>query len=405
MSHVFFKGGTLIDGNGGVMEDSGVLIRDDVIVRIGKASEANLPLDTHVQEIGGKVIMPGLIDAHVHLVGVRTPNPISASFTPPELLVGRSLNDTKKLIEAGFTSVRDVGSHIALHVRNLIAEGEYEGPRIKASYKLLSQTGGHGDLHMLPPEFNSYGHICDGVAECRKAARTMFREGADFIKVCASGGVISEKDDPRSPQFTLEELEAIVYEAGAVGSYVAAHAHSTLGIKNALRAGVKTIEHGILMDDEAIELMLDRDAILVPTMTITSLLVAHGSRIGLPESTLRKAQLLKQVHTQNLQMAYRAGVKIATGTDLMGVTPVEHGQNAMELSLLVSEVGLSPMEAIIAATKTAAAALALQDSVGTVEPGKKADLLVVSNNPLQDINVLTDTANIEQVYVGGKRLK
>lgn len=281
MSHVFFKGGTLIDGNGGVMEDSGVLIHDDEIAQIGKASEANLPPDTLVQEIGGKVIMPGLIDAHVHLVGVRTPNPISASFTPPELLVGRALNDTKKLIEAGFTSVRDVGSHVALHVRNLIAEGEYEGPRIKASYKLLSQTGGHGDLHMLPPEFNSYGYICDGVAECRKAARTMFREGADFIKVCASGGVLSERDDPRSPQFTLEELEAIVYEAGAVGSYVAA--------------------------------MLDRDVILVPTMTITSLLVAHGSRMGLPESTLRKAQLLKQVHTQNLQKAYRAGVKIATG--------------------------------------------------------------------------------------------
>ncbi|MDT8979064.1 amidohydrolase family protein [Paenibacillus sp. chi10] len=405
MSAIFFKGGTLIDGKGRYIEDAGVLVQQDVIVQAGKASEITVAAEARVEELDGKIIMPGLIDAHLHLVGARTPNMVAASITPSEILMGRALNDTKKMINAGVTSVRDVGSHIAVHVRNLIKEGEFDGPRIKTSYQMLSQTGGHGDLHMLPPQFNKYGHICDGIAECSKAARTMFRQGADFIKVCASGGVLSEKDDPRSPQFTIDELKAIVYEAEAAGSYVAAHAQSTVGIKNALIAGVKTIEHGVLIDDEGIELMLKADAILVPTMTITHLIVTHGSRMGLPEASLQKAILLNNVHNQNMQKAYRAGVKIAMGTDLMGVPPIEHGQHAMELSLLVSEIGLCPMEAIIAATRTAAEACAMQDSIGTIEAGKQADLLIVSHNPLHNIKVLEDCANIEQVYVGGKRLK
>ncbi|WP_019421120.1 metal-dependent hydrolase family protein [Paenibacillus sp. OSY-SE] len=270
--------------------------------------------------------------------------------------------------------------------------------------KMLSQTGGHGDLHMLPAQFNTYGRLCDGAQECRKAAREMFREGADFIKICSSGGVLSEKDDPRSPQFTIEEMEAIVYEAQSFGSYVASHAQSTIGIKNALKAGVKTIEHGTLLDDEAIEMMLNQDAILVPTLAISHLIVTEGHRYGIPAFGLKKAQQYYEVHKENIAKAYQAGVKIAMGSDLMGCKPVEHGKNGMELGLLVDEIGMSPMETIMAATRVSTEAMAMEDA-GVIAQGKKADLLVIEGDPTKDIHVLLNPCNIEMVYVGGKQLK
>lgn len=404
MSNFVLKGGRLIDGLGSIIEDSVVQVRDEHIIAVGTASELEIPADAEVIDVKGKVVMPGLIDAHVHIIGGKAANPVMVSLTPPEVLVGRALNDMKKLIDAGFTSVRDCGSHVAVHVRSLIAEGEYDGPQLKTSYKMLSQTGGHGDLHMLPQSFNSYGRLCDGVAECRKAAREMFREGADFIKICSSGGVLSEKDDPRSPQFTVEEIEAIVYEAQAFGSYVASHAQSTIGIKNALKAGVKTIEHGILLDDEAIELMLKQDAILVPTLAITHLIVTEGQHYGIPPFGLKKAQAYHDIHKENIVKAYKAGVKIAAGSDLMGCKPVEHGKNGLELALMVDEIGMSPMEAIMAATRFSAEAMAMED-VGVLAPGKKADLLVVDGDPSKDIHVLLDSSHIEKVFVDGKSLK
>ncbi|HSU79208.1 MAG TPA: amidohydrolase family protein [Candidatus Angelobacter sp.] len=401
----FLKGGLLISGTGGEpQENAGVLIEGDKIVAAGPADAISVPEGVEVVDVAGKVIMPGLIDAHVHIVGTRDLNLMMAAFEPTEVQLGRALKDLPKLIEAGFTAVRDVGSPVALHIRNLIKEGVYNGPRIKTSYKILGQTGGHGDLHMLPKEFNT-NRVCDGVDDCRKAAREQFRAGADFIKICSSGGVLSEKDDPRSPQLTVEEIAAIVYEAEAVGSFVASHAQSTQGIINALKAGVKTIEHGILIDEEGIALMLDNEAILVPTLAIVKRIVDFGDQYGVPEFGLRKARAFYDIHIENMKKAYSAGVKIAAGTDFAGCDPVDHGGNAYELELLVTDVGLTPMEAIVAGTKHAAETMGMGDQIGTIERGKYADLIVVDGNPLQDIKVLTETTNIIQVYVGGQRYK
>ncbi len=331
-------------------------------------------------------------------------NLAQAALEPREIQMGRALKDVGKLIDAGFTSVRDVGSPVAVYIKQLIKEGVYTGPRIKTSHLMLSQTAGHGDMHMLPPTFNLF-KVCDGPDECRKAAREQFRAGADFIKISSSGGVLSEKDDPRSPQFTVEEIEAMVYEAEAVGSYVAAHAQSTQGIKNALKAGVKTIEHGILIDDEGIEMMLDRDAYLVPTFSIVKRIVQQGHLYGVPEFGLKKAKNYYEIHKENVHKAYKAGVKIASATDFLGCKPVEHGGNAEELQILVNELGFSTMEAIESATQQAANALDIGNEVGSIEKGKFADIIIVNGNPLENIDVLVNTANIEKVLVGGELLK
>lgn len=404
MSKKVLFGGLLITGDGELIENSYIVIDGEKICAVGVGSKDNLPTDAEFIDVTGKTVMPGLIDAHLHIIGGKSLNLAQMALEPRELQMGRALKDLDKLIDAGFTAVRDVGSPIAVHIRQLIQEGVYTGPRIKTSNLMLSQTAGHGDMHMLPQSFNLF-RVCDGADECRKAAREQFRAGADFIKISSSGGVLSEKDDPRSPQFTIEEIEAIVYEAEAVGSYVASHAQSTIGIKNALKAGVKTIEHGILIDQEGIDMMLERDAILVPTLSIVKRIVEQGHLYGVPDFGLRKAKAYYEIHKENMCKAYEAGVKIAAATDFLGCPPVEHGGNAEELQIFVDELGFSPMEAIVSGTQHAADALAIGDKVGSIKEGKLADLIVVNGNPIEDINVLVKTENIEKVFVGGELLK
>lgn len=259
---IFLKGGTLIDGNGGdVVKNSGVLIKEGEIIEVGEVETMTIPPNVVIQDVSGKVIMPGLIDSHVHLSGSRESG-VSQTFEPEPVQMGRVLNDLPKLINAGFTSVRDVGSSYGVHLKTLMGEGEYKGPRIRTANSLLSQTGGHGDKHMLPPEFSE--GVCDGVADCRKAARNQFRQGADLIKIASTGEALSEKDDPRSSQFTMDEIKAIVVEANAVGTFVAAHAEGAYGMNNAIKAGVETIEHDIYINDEGIEMMLKKSLILPP---------------------------------------------------------------------------------------------------------------------------------------------
>ncbi|WP_411342769.1 amidohydrolase family protein [Paenibacillus sp. WLX1005] len=405
MSGTFFRGAVLIDGLGGEpIHNSGVLVQDDRIVAAGVAADMTIPEGTQTVDVTGKIIMPGLIDAHVHVIGSKSLNMAQVALEPQAMQMGRALLDLPRLINAGFTTVRDVGSHVAVHIRDLIREGAYEGPRIKTSRHMLSQTAGHGDMHMLPSSFNLFT-VCDGVPECIKAVRTQFREGADFIKICSTGGVLSEKDDPRWSQFNMDELKAIVYEAEAVQSYVASHAQGTQGIKNALLAGVKTIEHGIYIDEDGIELMLDRKAILVPTLAIVHRIIKEGHLYGVPEFGLRKARAVYREHIEHMIMAHQAGVTIAAGTDFASCAPVEHGGNALELQLLVEDVGFTPMEAIVAATANAAKALHMEDEIGTIQPGKLADLIVLDVNPLDDITLFQQTEHIQQVYIGGKRLK
>jgi imidazolonepropionase-like amidohydrolase len=291
-----------------------------------------------------------------------------------------------------------------MYLRRAIDEGSLIGPRILSCGHILTQTGGHGDVaHFLPQHWTdqrNLGRVCDGPEECRKAAREQFRAGADFIKLCSSGGVMSEKDLPTSTQFTVDEIRAMAEEAHAVGAKIASHAQATRGIKNALLAGVDTIEHGIFLDDETIEMMLKQGTYLIPTLAIVEALVTKGAEHGIPQVNLDKARFVQEAHLRSFERAVGAGVKIGLGADYLSDPLSPMGHNADELLLNV-KAGRRPMDVLVSATRTNAEALGISDKVGTLEPGRLADLLVVQGDPLADIRVLADRRNIARVYKSG----
>lgn len=404
----------VFDGLGNLFKGS-VVVDDGKIVDVGSVGSVEVPKDAEVIDLGGMYLLPGLIDAHLHLVGMRTGDFVKEPLlTPYETFVARVVKDLEELIYSGFTTVGDAGSLIAVKVKQAVNEGTIVGPRIVAAGLTLSPTFGHGDTHYLPIEYVDFrttrkltplaSLICDGVDECRKAARYALREDADFIKIMATGGVLSQKDRPEYRQFTLEEIKAIVDEARAAGRFVHAHAQGTEGIKNAILGGVKVIAHAIYIDEECSALAKDLDVVVVPTLSIVDRILAIGSKIGIPEWGLKKAEEASKAHISNIRKAYKLGVKIATGTDFCG-GPLRMGDNALEIKLLVEKVGMEPKEALIAATRVAAEAVGLKDKVGTIEKGKIADLIAVSGNPLSNLDILMSKDNIKLVIKEGKIIK
>jgi len=404
----------VFDGLGNLFKGS-VVVEDGKIVDVGSVGSVEVPKDAEVIDLGGMYLLPGLIDAHLHLVGMRTGDFVKEPLlTPYETFVARVVKDLEELIYSGFTTVGDAGSLIAVKVKQAVNEGTIVGPRIVAAGLTLSPTFGHGDIHYLPIEYVDFrttrkltplaSLICDGVDECRKAARYALREDADFIKIMATGGVLSQKDRPEYRQFTLEEIKAIVDEARAAGRFVHAHAQGTEGIKNAILGGVKVIAHAIYIDEECSALAKDLDVVVVPTLSIVDRILAIGSKIGIPEWGLKKAEEANKAHISNIRKAYKLGVKIATGTDFCG-GPLRMGDNALEIKLLVEKVGMEPKEALIAATRVAAEAVGLKDKVGTIEKGKIADLIAVSGDPLSNLDILMSKDNIKLVIKEGKIIK
>lgn len=404
----------VFDGLGNLFKGS-VVVDDGKIVDVGSVGSVEVPKDAEVIDLGGMYLLPGLIDAHLHLVGMRTGDFVKEPLlTPYETFVARVVKDLEELIYSGFTTVGDAGSLIAVKVKQAVNEGTIVGPRIVAAGLTLSPTFGHGDTHYLPIEYVDFrttrkltplaSLICDGVDECRKAARYALREDADFIKIMATGGVLSQKDRPEYRQFTLEEIKAIVDEARAAGRFVHAHAQGTEGIKNAILGGVKVIAHAIYIDEECSALAKDLDVVVVPTLSIVDRILAIGSKIGIPEWGLKKAEEASKAHISNIRKAYKSGVKIATGTDFCG-GPLRMGDNALEIKLLVEKIGMEPKEALIAATRVAAEAVGLKDKVGTIEKGKIADLIAVSGNPLSNLDILMSKDNIKLVIKEGKIIK
>ena len=397
--------GTLVDGvREKPIADGRVLIEDGRVVEAGPAGEVDVPDDAEPIDHSQETVIPGLIDAHLHLFGRRSMDPFDWLKESSELGTARATADLRTLLQSGFTSVRDVGSETGLALRAAVDDGTIPGPRVFTSWRSVSQTGGHGDSHYLPYEWAvsdaGGGGLADGADECRKEARKRIREGVDLIKIMTTGGVLSEKDAPDQSQFTDEEIQAFTEEAHRVGIPVASHAQGASGIKSALRNGVDTIEHGFYIDDECLELFEETGAIFVPTLSIMHRLVTEGSDHGVPEYGLEKAREARDAHWDATRRAYEAGIPIALGTDFLGPDLVPHGMNALEAELFVEEVGMNEHEAILAGTATAAKTVA-DDDIGTLESGNHADLVAFDACPLSDIGNLHEPS---AVYKGGEKV-
>ncbi len=400
-------GARLIDGSGAdPVDDATLIFEGERITAVGRSRDVSLPPDATVLDAHGMTLLPGLIDCHVHFRGQWGYDLLRDLMVAPSLATLYAVPNAAATLAGGITTVRDAGGTPAA-VKTAIERGLFAGPRMLVAVSFLSQTGGHGDSfmpccidlgHNLPPDI-PYG-VVDGVDEMRHATREILRAGADWVKLCASGGVLSPADSPESAQFTVEEIAAAVYEARAQGKRCMAHAQSTRGIKNALEAGIGSIEHGIYLDDEAIEMMVKNDVYLVPTLVAPLDVVALAeANLGLlPDYAIGKARSVIADHQASFRRAVAAGVKVAMGTDT-GVGP--HGGNARELGLMVRHSAMTPLDAIVASTRSAAELLRLDGELGTLAVGKLADLLVVEGDPLDDIDVLADRDRLALVVKGG----
>jgi imidazolonepropionase-like amidohydrolase len=396
MTRTLLTGGRLFDGTGAALADADVVVENGRIVDVGTGLDGDESVD-----VTGKALLPGLIDTHVHVV-FSGPDLIRELNRPFSYQFFEAGDNLRRTIEVGITTVRDAGG-ADLGVKEAVEKGLVVGPRMRISVQILSQTGGHADNWMVcGADIGVRTHpgmpdsIVDGPVAARKKVRELIRAGADQIKVCTSGGVLSPRDDPRHAHFRMDELEEIVAEAAAAHTYVMAHAQATDGIKNAVRAGIRSIEHGIFLDDEAIGLMLDRGTWLVPTLVApVGVLEAVERGASIPEQMVAKARDVVDIHRDAIQRAVAAGVRIAMGTD-SGVGP--HGTNLRELALM-QDVGMKPEEVLVATTTSAAELMGMRDEIGSVEPGKRADLVVVDGDPF-DFSDLRE--RIEQVWQDGR---
>jgi imidazolonepropionase-like amidohydrolase len=387
---VLIKAGRLINvREGRVLTDQAILIEGDRIKEVGPAQTvtAHAPANARVIDLSRSTVLPGLIDCHTHLTFEPSQMGYSALgiSIPREALYGAK--NAKLTLEAGFTSVRNVGasgySDVAL--RDAINAGDIPGPRISAAGPSIGVTGGHGDNNLLAPEFH---HSADGVADGGAALMAKVREeakyGTDAVKIIATGGVLSKGDSPEATQFSDEEIRIVVTEAHRLGRKVAAHAHGAAGIKQAVLAGVDSIEHGSYINDEDIQLMKQKGTYLVPTLYLGDWFMENYAKMGVPEFMVEKAKVVLPAARQNIARAFKAGVRVAFGTDA-AVYP--HGLNAHEFAVMV-KLGLTPMQAIQSATVSAADLLGWSDRVGSIEPGRFADIIAVNGDPTVDVKVL-----------------
>ncbi len=359
-----------------------------------------------------RTVMPGLWDCHGHFLGVRDLNLDRVVQIPAPLLAARAAKDAERLLQAGFTSAREAGG-FGIYLVPAIEEGTLLGPSIYSAAAILSQTGGHADIHGMPAWFvadlgarGGVLQLCDGVAECMKAVRLQLRKGARVIKVCASGGVLSEVDHPIHQQFSDDELKAIVDEAARADRVVMAHCHGKPGIMAALRAGCRTIEHGSYLDDEAAALMKDKGAVLVWTRSIVARIMGGLDKV--PPYAAAKMRATADTHLAALRAARKAGVTLACGTDFAtsGLdTLAPHGANGEELVHLVN-AGLTALEAIETATANAPLTLGPQaPRSGMLAEGYDADVIALDADPLADIRVLADPAHVTHVWKAGRAVK
>lgn len=395
-----FSGGEVFDARSGAASTADVLVEDGRVLEVGTDLDGDESVD-----VSGRTLLPGLFDCHTHPLYSHI-DVMRMLQSPFSYRFYEAAQNLKATLDIGITTIRDAGGS-DLGIKQAVEDGLIAGPRMQISIVMLSQTGGHGDEWMPCGAWIPYFHIeypgvphnvVDGPDEMRRKVRELIRNGADVIKVATSGGVLSPRDDPRHAHFRDDELETLVAEASAAGRWVMAHAQGSEGIKAAIRAGIRSIEHGIFLDDEAIQLMLDRGTYLVPTLIAPGgVLLAAERGAQIPEASLKKARETIDIHRESIGKAIAAGVKVAMGTD-SGVTP--HGENLRELELM-AELGMTPGQVLQATTLTAAELLGVQDELGSLEPGKRADIVVVQGDPF-DFKTLAE--RIESVYKDGARV-
>ncbi len=408
MSITVFTNAFLIDCTGGEpVEGAAVVVEDDAIkdvVRHGAVGALPGPVTT--LDCKGATLMPGLTDAHVHICAITENITDQHRYYPASYIAARAMRRAEECLMQGFTTVRDAGG-ADYGFRLALEEGHFPGPRLLVSGNYLSQTGGHGDkrrrAEWIDPVgccVGMVGSIADGVDEVRKAAREQLRRDVDQIKIMASGGAMSPSDELDTTQYTVAEMRAAVEEAQAVGKYVLSHAYSDSAVRRAIEAGVRSIEHGNLIREGAAKAIKEAGAFIVPTMVTYEAIYREGKRYGIGDHQIQKIDLARQQSVQGLTYAYRAGCKIGSGSDLLGDMMT---QRTVELELKAQV--MKPMEVLLSATRVNAELFRMQDKIGSVEPGKYADLLVVAGNPLKTLRVLQNQDSLRLIMKGGRVYK
>ncbi len=389
------------------LENGAVVIEGGRIKEVVGGPVGHLPDDARIIDCQGQTLLPGLIDAHVHIGSVDpTFTDQQRRYFTSELII-RSVKILKETLDQGFTTVRDAGGADP-GFRKAVAEGLITGPRLFVCGRILSQTGGHADGRLPTETYRPVEHaagtmsgIYDGVDAVRRASREQLRQGVDHLKVMAGGGAMSPADEIDTAQYSLDELKAIVFEAENAGTYVAAHCYSDRSIKNCIQAGVRTIEHGNLMTESSAQAIREAGAYLVPTMVTYEMISKLGGSFGVPPNNIRKINQAREKAADSLEIAFKAGVNIGSGSDLLGPMQIYKGG---ELELQAQVMG--PLGALLAATKTNAAIIRQEHNLGTIEPGKTADLILVKGDPLEDINVFKEyKKNILLIMQSGRIYK
>jgi len=399
---IALTGAALLDGLGSPpLPRTTVLVESGRIARLGPEHEVSVPTHARVIRLDGLTILPGFIDCHVHLQGKRDLDLRHHVLVGEGLRAARATADLRRLLEAGITTVRDCGSYTALALKQAVLEGTIPGPRILTVGRFIERTGGADDPTFMPLEWSRTGNqagprLADGADDCRRAVREQLRDGVDWIKTCSTGAAFNHaRSRTDISEWTRDELHAIVDESHRLGVRVAVHAHAAQGIREAIEAGADTIEHGTLIDDAGSEMMATRAIPLVPTFFTLHRMATTGAENGAPDFAVQKARALDDQHERTFRRALELGVPIAMGTDCSGASLCPHGQNTVELELMVA-AGMSPMDALVATTSGAARALGLQDEIGSLLPGKHADIVAVADDPVRSIKAVRDVRLVMQ---------
>ncbi len=409
MSITVLENAFLLDCTGAEPRDGAAVVIEDSIIRevVEPGGRLSAFPDARRIDLHGLTLMPGLIDAHVHLCAVESNPAEQHRQIPPSLVAAKAVRRLEQTLLQGFTTVRDAGG-ADYGFREMVEQGVVEGPRVRVSGNHIYQTGGHGDKRrpaelccaIQATDVGIVGAVADGCDEVRKVVREQLRRHADQVKLMCSGGAMSPGDELETSQFTREEIAVAVAEAAAANRYVMAHAYSGAAVRNAVAAGVRSIEHGNLMDEEAARLIRDAGAYLVPTLVTYEAIARNSERMGISAFMLEKVNAAREKGLQSLEYAYRAGVKIGSGSDLLGGM-FRYQAHELELQGEVQPA----MDVLLSATRVNAEIMRLDDQIGTVEAGKIADLLVVRGNPLKDLCVFQDTDNLRVIMKEGREVK